>query len=82
MKARDDASGCGGVKVGEEDESATTLFFMDNEKTNSYARYILTTLLCKINTKSQSAKVLTWPYLSIRPPKCPSDYADLPCFML
>jgi len=37
MKASNDASGCGGVKVGEEDESATTLFFMDNEKTNSYA---------------------------------------------
>ena len=39
MKLSDDASGCGGVKVGEEDESATTLFFMDNEKTNSYDRY-------------------------------------------
>ena len=46
------------------------------------ADLLSTTLLCEINTKSQSAKVLTWAYLSIRPPKCPSDYADLRCIKL
>ena len=46
------------------------------------ADLLSTTLLCEINTKSQSAKVLTWSYLSIQPPKCPSDDADLPCFKL
>ena len=38
-----------------------------------------TTLLCRINTKTQSARVLTWSYLTMRPPKCSSDNADLLC---
>ena len=49
---------------------------------NIFCQKLCTTLLCRINTETQSAWVLTWSYLIMRPPKCFSDNATLPCVKL